>query len=232
VNSIEKLRNALLEIKGYADRGEYLYPQTILDLWAEEGLEQALARETVAYVGLEPATLATHLAARESAVPAAPDGYAYRYPDGIRFTDGRTINGSKPIEAIPYYFWAAHSSERDAPADLSDILISMRTVLAFAQRPDGIGGNRIAPSVVASWIEKLEALRSDRNAVRREALEEAVKWLIYVGGHDEGDSEILLDILRGDLTEAGKHADVLAEFATLKSKLAASPAGRAEQEPK
>ena len=36
-----------------------------------------------------------------------PDGYAYRYPDCIRFeTGGRSINGSKPIEAIPYYLGA------------------------------------------------------------------------------------------------------------------------------
>lgn len=34
-----------------------------------------------------------------------PDGYAYRYPDGcIRFSGGREINGSDPVESIPYYF--------------------------------------------------------------------------------------------------------------------------------
>jgi hypothetical protein len=36
--------------------------------------------------------------------PSAPDGYAYRYADGVRFTDGREINSSRPIAAIPYYF--------------------------------------------------------------------------------------------------------------------------------
>jgi hypothetical protein len=40
-----------------------------------------------------------------------PDGYAYRYPDGIRYgTNGRTINGSDPIEAIPFYFAEAYRS--------------------------------------------------------------------------------------------------------------------------
>lgn len=34
-----------------------------------------------------------------------PDGYAYRYPDGyIRFSGGREVNGSDPVETIPYYF--------------------------------------------------------------------------------------------------------------------------------
>ncbi len=40
--------------------------------------------------------------ARETA--PAPSGYAYRYRDGIRFNNGCLVNGSKPIEAIPYYF--------------------------------------------------------------------------------------------------------------------------------
>jgi hypothetical protein len=31
-------------------------------------------------------------------------GFAYRYPDGIRFTDGQEINGCRPIAVIPYYF--------------------------------------------------------------------------------------------------------------------------------
>ena len=44
-----------------------------------------------------------------AAVPAVkerqPDGWAYRYPDGIRFeTSGQRINGNEPLEAIPYFF--------------------------------------------------------------------------------------------------------------------------------
>ena len=35
---------------------------------------------------------------------SAPDGYAFRYPDGIRFTTGEPINGSRPLDSIPYYF--------------------------------------------------------------------------------------------------------------------------------
>jgi hypothetical protein len=33
-----------------------------------------------------------------------PVGWAYRYADGIRFNDGREVNGGRAIEAIPYYF--------------------------------------------------------------------------------------------------------------------------------
>lgn len=33
-----------------------------------------------------------------------PAGYAYRYADGIRFNGGLCVNGSDPIESIPYYF--------------------------------------------------------------------------------------------------------------------------------
>jgi hypothetical protein len=48
----------------------------------------------------------------DASTPAArqPDGYAYRYQDGvyngtvIRFNGGAEVNGGKFIEAIPYYF--------------------------------------------------------------------------------------------------------------------------------
>jgi hypothetical protein len=36
--------------------------------------------------------------------PQPPSGYAYRYPDGIRFNDGRNVNGCRPSEVIPYWF--------------------------------------------------------------------------------------------------------------------------------
>ena len=49
----------------------------------------------------------------------APDGYAYRYPDGaIRFTSGREINGSRPVQSIPYWFgtpFPQHEVVNDAP---------------------------------------------------------------------------------------------------------------------
>ena len=45
-------------------------------------------------------------AARAPAVrqAVAPSGYAYRYPDGIRFNNGREVNGSRPTEVLPYWF--------------------------------------------------------------------------------------------------------------------------------
>lgn len=33
-----------------------------------------------------------------------PDAYAYRYPDGIRFNDGREINGNPVVEVIPLFY--------------------------------------------------------------------------------------------------------------------------------
>ena len=42
---------------------------------------------------------------------APPSGYAYRYPDGIRFNNGNEVNGCRPSEAIPYWF-----SQPPAPA--------------------------------------------------------------------------------------------------------------------
>lgn len=57
------------------------------------------------------------LAARSAPEPSErqPDGYAYRYPDGyIRFSGGREVNGSDPVETIPYYFRRA-PEPRDEP---------------------------------------------------------------------------------------------------------------------
>lgn len=40
------------------------------------------------------------------AEPRKPDGYAYRYSGpygGLRFNNGEEVNGSKPIESVPYF---------------------------------------------------------------------------------------------------------------------------------
>lgn len=46
--------------------------------------------------------------------PAQPSGYAYRYPDGIRFNDGREVNGCKPTETLSYWFGAAPVAQEPA----------------------------------------------------------------------------------------------------------------------
>ena len=168
-------------------------------------LEQALARESAAPLSPENevALKALHAAAGKgpSAAPAAPEctcannplnswpnlPHDKNCPLAARSSEAAPASKERsPAEIFrsikgelrPPEDWADRSSERDAPAvpiDLSDILISMRTVLAFAQRPDGLGGNRIAPNVVATWIEKLEAIRISRDAIRREVLEEAAR---------------------------------------------------------
>lgn len=33
-----------------------------------------------------------------------PDGYGYRYPDGIRFNNGKEVNACKPSEALPFIY--------------------------------------------------------------------------------------------------------------------------------
>ena len=55
---------------------------------------------------MERAITALRAALAQQAEPVAPSGWAYRYPDGIRFNDGCAVNGCGPIEAIPYWFGA------------------------------------------------------------------------------------------------------------------------------
>lgn len=53
-------------------------------------------------------TVALHLQPAAQAEPVAPSGYAYRYADGLRFNGGCEVNGSRPIEAVPYFFAPPH----------------------------------------------------------------------------------------------------------------------------
>jgi hypothetical protein len=80
-----------------------------------------------------------------------PSGYAYRYPDGIRFNNGREVNGSKPTESIPYWF-----GQQPAPQPLTDI--QCEDVLDEAQHlyrrhRNGVRGQQIAPGDSPSyWV--------------------------------------------------------------------------------
>ncbi len=68
-------------------------------------------------------------------VKMTPSGYAYRYPDGyIRFTNGEEINGSRPAEAVPYYFGSAPtttpaSAPSDGAADARDAALEEAAAL-------------------------------------------------------------------------------------------------------
>lgn len=59
-----------------------------------------------------------------AAEAAPPSGYAYRYPSlggtVIRFNGGKEVNGSRPIEAIPYWFAAPQTAQADARVGLTD----------------------------------------------------------------------------------------------------------------
>jgi hypothetical protein len=46
-----------------------------------------------------------------------PSGYAFRYPDGIRFNNGREVNGCYPSEAIPYWFSQPPAPDPPPPAE-------------------------------------------------------------------------------------------------------------------
>jgi hypothetical protein len=71
--------------------------------WTELGIDEIIAfaqQQAVARYGT----------AHSAPVPVSPpSGHAYRYPDyrggtTIRFNNGCEVNGSKPIEAVPYWF--------------------------------------------------------------------------------------------------------------------------------
>lgn len=53
-----------------------------------------------------------------------PSGYAYRYRSlggtVIRFNGGGEVNGSRPIEAVPYWFAAPQPAQADARVGLTD----------------------------------------------------------------------------------------------------------------
>ena len=85
-------------------------------------------------------------------VPRQPDGYAYRYPSQslsggteIRFSHGQEINGSKPIEAVPYYFGTPPEPAPSAPAPIN----------SPPEFPDNC-----VDSLAAADVEALEALVS------------------------------------------------------------------------
>lgn len=48
-------------------------------------------------------------------VAQEPSGYAYRYQDGIRFNDGRDVNGCKPAETVPYWLGATIDAAAPTP---------------------------------------------------------------------------------------------------------------------
>ncbi|WP_313250095.1 hypothetical protein [Stenotrophomonas acidaminiphila] len=68
-----------------------------------------------------------------------PDGYHYRYPDlygtdtCIRKNNGEEVNGSKPVEAVPYWYAPVTA----APADtwFADQLTAMGEVIPLASTP-------------------------------------------------------------------------------------------------
>lgn len=93
------------------------------DIWGTE--EAALCAAFWETAKRQQQTLSTHESLaqrlREHAASAEPSGYAYRYPDGIRFNDGREVNGCKPTETLPYWFGAAPVAQEPVARDWPSI---------------------------------------------------------------------------------------------------------------
>lgn len=106
----------------------------------------------------------------QHAASAEPSGYAYRYPDGIRFNDGREVNGCKPTETLPYWFGAAPVAQEPVAEVLSsrkgndtstiDKALPDGTklyawpVAAQAQHPDDAAVDRFAAAMKTKLAQK------------------------------------------------------------------------------
>ncbi|MBR8279753.1 hypothetical protein [Burkholderia vietnamiensis] len=84
-----------------------------------------------------------------------PSGYAYRYRSlggsVIRFNGGGEVNGSRPIEAIPYWFAAPQPAQADARVGLTD-------------------EQRESVDHAATWLDRSEDLQNKAHAERLRAL--------------------------------------------------------------
>ncbi|WP_366918826.1 hypothetical protein [Burkholderia vietnamiensis] len=126
-----------------------------------------------------------------------PSGYAYRYRSlggsVIRFNGGGEVNGSRPIEAIPYWFAAPQPAQADARSEdayvakrLSEVLASVYATLIGDDEADADESlNAIERVERAAKVLRLEVelyrgqadARVGLTAEQREAIEYAVTWL-------------------------------------------------------
>ena len=95
------------------------------------------------------------ITAEQVELDLAPHGYAYRYVDGIRFNGGREVNGSTPIEVIPYWLGQAPSSLK--LAQLQADLARERDRVANALRLLDDYRERAAP--MPTYAQLVRALR-------------------------------------------------------------------------
>jgi len=106
------------------------------------------------------------------AASAEPSGYAYRYPDGIRFNDGREVNGCKPTETLPYWFGAAPvAQEQSESVALLDALSGL--VKALRERHYG----RMPDEVQAAYDKAWAIVFSSPVAAPVAAQAPAVAWM-------------------------------------------------------
>lgn len=112
--------------------------------------------------------------AAQASEPANPSGYAYRYPDAfgggtvIRFNGGEEVNGSRPIEAIPYWF--------NAPKPSAEAAIRTLKGLGYTYH----GGQQWKPPLGDSrvTVDRLNRLEAARDAALEEAANTATGFLV------------------------------------------------------
>jgi len=146
---------------------------------------------------------ATEMVTASESAPEAtmtPHGYAYRYPGplgGIEFTNGQAINGSRPIEAIPYWlgvppaaepaqvvtpFWKSNEEarrDRAGEAGKAAADASFEAVLAAQPTPPITPAEGLVERVVAAtWeAEELAGEEYERAAIARVAIRHVAAWL-------------------------------------------------------
>ena len=92
---VEQVREAL------SDYGRHIFPYTSVRLEAALAALDAALAEPPAICSAQD----NEAALAQPEQKPEPNGYAYRYNDGVlRFNDGTQINGARPIEALPYFF--------------------------------------------------------------------------------------------------------------------------------
>jgi hypothetical protein len=123
--------------------------------WCERRAAEALpvVREALAFCSI----------AHSAPVPVSPpSGHAYRYPDyrggtTIRFNSGCEVNGSKPIEAVPYWFAPPHHAP-EAVGVTDEVVENAARILYTAMRFERMEST-------PAWVERGN---SDAQVIARE----------------------------------------------------------------
>jgi hypothetical protein len=119
-------------------------------------------------------------------VTPMPDGYAYRYPGvlgGIEFSGGREINGSRPIEAIPYWLGRPPAPEA-APPVMQRLMEAPMDARGYVDLREPAPPAAPAGGLVERvWHAMWNAMAISDEEGARAAIREVVAWLDRRGQH-------------------------------------------------